>query len=305
MNYDITNCDIRPTVDQPAHGTERGDSFVQFSGFAVSVDGETEDGFSVGAGEDGVGAGTRVGSDEIEEEAEEGWSWSLDLRKWRRDSGVKGGERWVLRKLRRRWYWELGIGVSVSVDLAAEMGEEGLEEATIGVVVLLLKDLSEYQLFDLEAQTLGGPICQDYLHQILELESILCRESKAVLVKTTLASKIFSRLQYEFQVDHIHEVKPLNDDESLKLFNLNAFKQNHDIERDQAHAELTIKLVNYANGNPLALKVYGRSKEEWEIQFLRISCFWTRHGECLLHVPQSIESLSEELRLFEWNACAI
>ncbi|XLU25828.1 hypothetical protein S245_061894, partial [Arachis hypogaea] len=69
---------------------------------------------------------------------------------------------------------------------------------------------------------------------------------------------------------------PLNDDESLKLFNLNAFKQNHDIERDQAHAELTIKLVNYANGNPLALKVYGRSKEEWEIQFLRISCSWTR-----------------------------
>ncbi|QHN94846.1 TMV resistance protein N [Arachis hypogaea] len=88
--------------------------------------------------------------------------------------------------------------------------------------------------------------------------------------KTTLASKIFSK--------------------NFKLFNLNAFKQNHDIERDQAHAELTIKLVNYANGNPLALKVYGRSKEEWEIQFLRISCSWTRYGECLLRVPQGWKS---------------
>ncbi|KAL1345143.1 hypothetical protein HN51_018936 [Arachis hypogaea] len=407
---------------------------------------------------------------------------------------------------------------------------------------------------------------------IAELESVLCRESKAVLVvglwgmggigKTTLASNIFNRLQYEFQgvcflenvrervqrygmthlkkellsklleekdvvpfimpdgitnfakrrlsrkaillvlddvndpdqledlcgrgfewfgpttriivttrdkhvllvkqVDHIHEVKPLNDDESLKLFNLNAFKQNYDIERDQDHAELAMKLVTYANGIPLALKVlgsslYGRSKEEWESQlsklekiphvkiqnilrvsyndldrhdqniflyiacffetdnaeqikclldscgystaiglrnlhdkalisiapksmamhdlirdmgrevvreespsnpgnrsrlwdpvdiyevlkynrgtetvesitfdmknidmylslhprafarmyklkFLRISCSWTRHGECLLRVPQGIESLSDELRLLEWNACPL
>ena len=58
------------SVDQPAHGTERGDSFVQFAGFAVSVDGEAEDGFGVGAGEDGVGAGTRVGGNEIKEDAE-------------------------------------------------------------------------------------------------------------------------------------------------------------------------------------------------------------------------------------------
>ena len=34
-----------------------------------------------------------------------GWWWSLDLRKWRRVSGVRGGFlMWVLMKL-RRWVW--------------------------------------------------------------------------------------------------------------------------------------------------------------------------------------------------------
>lgn len=43
---------------------------VEFVGIAEGVDGEAEDGFGFGAGEDGRGTGARVGGDEGEEGAE-------------------------------------------------------------------------------------------------------------------------------------------------------------------------------------------------------------------------------------------
>ena len=55
-------------------------------------------------------------------------------------------------------------------------------------------------------------------------------------------------------------------DKALELFNLNAFKQSdHQWEYD----ELSKRVVNYAKGNPLVLKVLaqllcGKNKEEWE-----------------------------------------
>nr|KYP63677.1 Putative disease resistance protein At4g11170 family [Cajanus cajan] len=71
---------------------------------------------------------------------------------------------------------------------------------------------------------------------------------------------------------NIYEVEALNFDESLRLFNLNAFKQNH-LERE--YRELSKKVVDYAKGIPLVLKVLvpllrGKSKEIWKSHLERL-----------------------------------
>ncbi|KAL5160616.1 Disease resistance-like protein DSC1 [Glycine soja] len=71
---------------------------------------------------------------------------------------------------------------------------------------------------------------------------------------------------------NIYEVETLNFDESLRLFNLNAFKEVH-LERE--YHELSKKVVNYAQGIPLVLKVlghllHGKEKEIWESQLERL-----------------------------------
>ncbi|KAL5845750.1 hypothetical protein ACOSQ3_009274 [Xanthoceras sorbifolium] len=69
-------------------------------------------------------------------------------------------------------------------------------------------------------------------------------------------------------LDHhnMYEVKELNHGEALQLFCNYAFKQNHPTEDLLV---LSQKVVNYVQGNPLALKVLGsslyqKSKREWE-----------------------------------------
>ncbi|XP_039072304.1 disease resistance-like protein DSC1 isoform X2 [Hibiscus syriacus] len=67
-------------------------------------------------------------------------------------------------------------------------------------------------------------------------------------------------------VDKIHEVKKLNVDDSLQLFSTFAFKQ---LNPDVDFRDLSNKFLEYAQGNPLALKVLGsklykKSRKEWE-----------------------------------------
>jgi hypothetical protein len=72
--------------------------------------------------------------------------------------------------------------------------------------------------------------------------------------------------------DAIYEVKEMNFHESLRLFCLNAFKQNYPVED---YVDLSEKILNYAKGVPLALKVLGfllcgRTKEAWESQLQKL-----------------------------------
>jgi len=120
--------------------------------------------------------------------------------------------------------------------------------------------------------------------------------------------------------DGIYEVKEMHFQESPRLFCLKAFKQNYPIED---YAGFTEKILNYAKGVPLALKVlgsslYGRTKEIWKSQlkklekpakndifkvlklsyegldeeemdiFLDIACFYRGHSENV--VAQTLDS---------------
>jgi hypothetical protein len=66
-------------------------------------------------------------------------------------------------------------------------------------------------------------------------------------------------------VDDTYEVKVLNDAEALRLFSWKAFKKPHPEEN---YVELSKDVVSYAQGLPLALKVfgsflYGRRMDAW------------------------------------------
>jgi hypothetical protein len=70
----------------------------------------------------------------------------------------------------------------------------------------------------------------------------------------------------------IYEVTKMDSQDSLQLFCSFAFKQNHPKE---SFGSLTEKVLNYAKGVPLALKVlgsllYGRTKEVWECQLQKL-----------------------------------
>ncbi|KAJ7962591.1 Disease resistance protein (TIR-NBS-LRR class) [Quillaja saponaria] len=87
-----------------------------------------------------------------------------------------------------------------------------------------------------------------------------CFGSGSRVMVTSRDRRVFAK------ADEIYEVPKMNFQESLQLFNLNAFKQDNPVEDLR---ELSKRMVYYCDGIPLALKVlgsflYGRSKEEWE-----------------------------------------
>ncbi|KAL2342408.1 hypothetical protein Fmac_003693 [Flemingia macrophylla] len=74
------------------------------------------------------------------------------------------------------------------------------------------------------------------------------------------------------KADEIYEVKEMDFQDSLKLFSLNAFKQNHP---EETYMDLSVKVLSYAKGIPLALKVlgsllHGKTREEWESQLQKL-----------------------------------
>jgi hypothetical protein len=81
------------------------------------------------------------------------------------------------------------------------------------------------------------------------------------IIVTTRNKEVFNS-----GVDELYHVRVLSSHESLKLFSLNAFQQDHPM-REYQH--LSDRAVDYAKGNPLALKILGshlstKRPKEWD-----------------------------------------
>lgn len=75
-------------------------------------------------------------------------------------------------------------------------------------------------------------------------------------------------------VDELYEAKTLNEDEALKLFSRNAFKNGNHDDHVQKYKELSHKFLQYANGLPLVIEdmgrfLCGRNIAEWESAYAR------------------------------------
>lgn len=126
-----------------------------------------------------------------------------------------------------------------------------------------------------------------------------CFGSGSRIIITTRDKQVLVR-----GVDRIYEVKPLMYDDSVKLFMSNAFENSC---LDMEWIELSRKVISYAKGVPLALKVlgsflYGKSKEEWESQLEKLKKM--PHAKIQDVMRLSYEKLDrEEKNIFLYIAC--
>lgn len=90
----------------------------------------------------------------------------------------------------------------------------------------------------------------DQLHAVLGMRRLFSPGSK-IIVTTR-----HERLLNPREVHEVHQVSPLNSEDSLELFSLHAFGQAHPIDD---FLEYAMRVVHYCGGLPLALQVLGSS----------------------------------------------
>lgn len=105
----------------------------------------------------------------------------------------------------------------------------------------------------------------DDLDDSIQLEELLDRQHDLFGPGTKILITSRNRQVLKNVVDEIHEVEGLKPDEALQLFSVNAFKMSYPTSD---YIEPSKRVINYAEGNPLALKVLGsalfdKSREDW------------------------------------------
>ncbi|XP_054783916.1 disease resistance-like protein DSC1 isoform X2 [Prosopis cineraria] len=126
-----------------------------------------------------------------------------------------------------------------------------------------------------------------------------CFGSGSRIIITTRDKQVLAK-----GVDKVYEVKPMMFDDAVQLFMSNAFENTH---LDMEWIELSRKVISYAKGIPLALKVlgsflYSKSKEEWESQLEKLNKM--PHAKIQDVMRLSYDKLDrEEKNIFLYIAC--
>ncbi|KAK4493039.1 hypothetical protein RD792_018146, partial [Penstemon davidsonii] len=103
----------------------------------------------------------------------------------------------------------------------------------------------------------------------------------------------------------LHRVEPLNFDESLQLFSLYAFGQDHPVE---AFMDLSTRVLDRCEGLPLALKVLGsslsgRSRDVWESELEKLNEIANNRIQKILRISYDTLSDDHDKNLFLHIAC--
>lgn len=142
-------------------------------------------------------------------------------------------------------------------ELFSKLLEENIDTRTLSLGVNFLKDRLRRKkvlvvLDDIDTST--------RLQELLPEQREMFGPGSRILVTSR------DKQVLKIAVDEIYEVEELNHEEALQLFCLNAFKKTC-LEID--YLERSKRVVNYAKGNPLALRVLGsallgRNEEDWD-----------------------------------------
>nr|ACP30632.1 disease resistance protein [Brassica rapa subsp. pekinensis] len=85
------------------------------------------------------------------------------------------------------------------------------------------------------------------------------------------------------QINHVYEVQSLNENEALQLFSHHAIGENI---REKKFMKLSMEVIDYASGNPLALSYYGK-----ELKGKKLSEMRTTFLKHKLRTPYKIQDL--------------
>ncbi|KAM7470244.1 hypothetical protein LguiA_008427 [Lonicera macranthoides] len=136
----------------------------------------------------------------------------------------------------------------------------------------------------------------DHIYAILGMQDWIFPGSKVIIT---------TRHERLLKPDQIYKVKPLDQDESVKLFSLHAFGEYCPIENYKKHIE---RAVQICEGLPLALKVVGSSlsgktEDEWLNELAKLEAI--PHTQILKKLQTSYDSLEDDYdkRLFLHIAC--
>ncbi|KAF2539171.1 hypothetical protein F2Q68_00022526 [Brassica cretica] len=144
--------------------------------------------------------------------------------------------------------------------------------------VLLKKELGIKNSYIMTPSLYRDKLCDkrilivlDDVHDSLAAESLLRKFDwfgpGSLIIITSTDKQVFSFCK----INQIYKVQGLNWHEALQLFSQNAFGKNVPEQNDR---ELSVKVIDYVNGNPLALSIYGQElkgkKSGMEAAFLEL-----------------------------------
>ena len=144
----------------------------------------------------------------------------------------------------------------------------------------------------------------DDVNQLDQLKKLAGKHNWFGLGSRVIITTSDKHLLHNLEVDEIHEIEGLNDDEALHLLSLKAFHNDHP---PKDYLELSEDVIQYTKGLPLAIEIlgsflFGRSINQWKSTLSRLTEF--PECEILQALKMSYDGLHEtKKKIFLYIAC--